>query len=101
MNPSPTLSPSPAAPVPVRSPRTSILLAELARQRRLERSQRRLKRRQRPRLSPSGGLAGALGRWIQAAGRASSPGRWPRPHGLSTLWGQPVWQARGFEDPIG
>jgi hypothetical protein len=47
MNPSPPLSLSPAAPVPVRSPRTSILLAELARQRRLERSKRRLKRRQR------------------------------------------------------
>ena len=35
------------ATVPVRSPRTSIILAELARQRRLERRQRRLKRQWR------------------------------------------------------
>jgi hypothetical protein len=33
--------------VPVRSPRTSIVLAELARQRRLERCKRRLKRQRR------------------------------------------------------
>ena len=33
--------------VPVRSPRTSIILAELARQRRLERCKRRLKRQRR------------------------------------------------------
>ena len=32
---------------PVRSPRTSLILAELARQRRLERRQRRLKRQRR------------------------------------------------------
>jgi hypothetical protein len=43
---------SPQAPlsptmVPVRSPRTSIVLAELARQRRLERRQRRLQRQRR------------------------------------------------------
>ena len=37
------------ATVPVRSPRTSIILAELARQRRYERRQRRLKRLQRRR----------------------------------------------------
>lgn len=62
MNTNPLLSPSPAAPVPVRSPRTSILLAELARQRRLECRQRQLKRRQRRRrLGPGGGgVAGRL-----------------------------------------
>jgi hypothetical protein len=37
----------PRAAVPVRSPRTSIILAELARQRRLERRRRRLKRQRR------------------------------------------------------
>ena len=37
------------AAVPVRSPRTSIILAELARQRRYERRQRRLRRLQRRR----------------------------------------------------
>ena len=37
----------PQAAVPLRSPRTSIVLAELARQRRLERQQRRLKRQRR------------------------------------------------------
>jgi hypothetical protein len=92
MNPSPTLPPSPTAPVPVRSPRTSIMLAELARQCRLERSKRRLKRRQRRRAwAQVVAWLGALGRWIQAAGRASSPGRWLRPHRSSTAWGQPVW----------
>ena len=39
----------PKATVPVRSPRTSIILAELARQRRVERCQRRRKRQQRRR----------------------------------------------------
>jgi hypothetical protein len=45
-----TARPLPLRPeiaVPVRSPRTSIILAELARQRRDERRQRRLKRQQR------------------------------------------------------
>jgi hypothetical protein len=39
--------PLPASGPPRRSPRTSLILAELARQRRLERRQRRLKRQQR------------------------------------------------------
>jgi hypothetical protein len=39
--------PLPPAAAPVRSPRTSIILAELARQRRLERRQRRLRRQRR------------------------------------------------------
>src|SRR5690349_11592318 len=43
---SPQAPPSPVA-VPVRSPRTSSVLAELARQRRLERRQRCLQRQQR------------------------------------------------------
>jgi hypothetical protein len=42
---SPEAQPQPT--VPVRSPRTSIILAELARQRRYERRRRRLKRQQR------------------------------------------------------
>jgi len=54
----------PQAAVPVRSPRTSVILAELARQRRLQRWQRRLKRQRRRqawgRLRT--GLA-ALGQW--------------------------------------
>ena len=44
--PSPLTS-LPQAAVPVRSPRTSIVLAELARQRRLERCKRRLQRQRR------------------------------------------------------
>jgi hypothetical protein len=92
MNTNPPLSPSPAAPVAVRSPRTSILLAELARQRRWERRQRHLKRRQRRRAwAEVAAWLGALRRWIQSAGRPSAPGRWPRPHASSTAWGQPVW----------
>jgi len=58
------LSP-PQAAVPVRSPRTSIILAELARQRRLERRQRRLKRQQRRRA------------WAQWVGWLATLGRWP------------------------
>jgi hypothetical protein len=55
----------PQAAVPVRSPRTSIILAELARQRRLERCRRRLKRQQRRRA------------WAQWAGWLAALGRWP------------------------
>jgi hypothetical protein len=46
---SPEAGSEPPATAPVRSPRTSIILAELARQRRHERRQRRLKRQQRRR----------------------------------------------------
>jgi hypothetical protein len=56
--------PSQAA-VPVRSPRTSIILAELARQRRLERCRRRLKREQRRRA------------WARWAGWLPALGHWP------------------------
>ena len=51
--------------VPVRSPRTSIILAELARQRRLERRQRRLKRQRRRRV------------WDQLQAWLARLGRWP------------------------
>ena len=44
---SPSLPSLASTAVPVRSPRTSIILAELARQRRLERCKRRLKRQRR------------------------------------------------------
>ena len=54
---------SPQLAVPVRSPRTSIVLAELARQRRLERSKRRLKR-QRRRQAWTRATA-----WLHALGR--------------------------------
>ena len=51
MIPAACASPSPpslaSTAAPVRSPRTSIVLAELARQRRLERRQRRFKRQRR------------------------------------------------------
>ena len=62
--------------IPVRSPRTSIILAELARQRRLERCQRRLQRQRRrqawARLRT--GLA-ALGRWpFEPIGTHALPG---------------------------
>ena len=51
--------------VPVRSPRTSIVLAELARQRRLERRQRRLKRQRRRQV------------WARATAWLHALGRWP------------------------
>ena len=59
-----TPSSSPQAAVPMRSPRTSIVLAELARQRRLERCKRRLKRQRRRQAWARlrAGLA-ALGQW--------------------------------------
>jgi hypothetical protein len=59
------LSLLPEAVVPVRSPRTSIILAELARQRRDERRQRRWKRQQRRRA------------WARWAPWLATLGRWP------------------------
>jgi hypothetical protein len=66
----------PEAAVPIRSPRTSIILAELARQRRLERRQRRFKRQARRRAWArwSGWLA-TLGHWpFELAGATAVPG---------------------------
>ena len=63
--------PSPTAPVPVRSPRTSIILAELARQRRLERRQRRFQRRHRCRAWTQ------LAAWLAALGRRIRSARGP------------------------
>ena len=66
----------PEAVVPIRSPRTSIILAELARQRRLERRQRRVKRRARRRVwARWSGWLGALGHWpFEPIGAAAVPG---------------------------
>ena len=50
---------------PVRSPRTSLILAELARQRRLERRQRRLKRQRRRQA------------WARVTAWLCALGRWP------------------------
>ena len=56
----------PEAAVPIRSPRTSLILAELARQRRLERRQRRDKRQARRRV---------WARWpFEPIGAAAVPG---------------------------
>jgi hypothetical protein len=71
-----TPSSTPPGVVPMRSPRTSLILAELARQRRYERRQRRLKRQQRRRAwaRVSGWLA-ALGRWpLESARARTKPG---------------------------
>jgi hypothetical protein len=50
---------------PVRSPRTSLILAELARQRRLDRRQRRLKRQRRRQA------------WAQVRAWLRAVSRWP------------------------
>jgi hypothetical protein len=78
---------SPAGPVPslslrfqtaapVRSPRTSLILAELARQHRLERYQRRLKRqRRRQAWARVSAWLDALSRWpFEAIRRGAAPG---------------------------
>lgn len=55
---------APCAVVPVRSPRTSLILAELARQHRYERRQRRVKRQQHRRAwARACAYLAALGRW--------------------------------------
>ena len=56
---------SPQLAVPVRSPRTSIVLAELARQRRLERCRRRLKRLRRRQA------------WVRVRAWLYALSRWP------------------------
>jgi hypothetical protein len=60
-----SVAPLAQAAVPVRSPRTSLVLAELARQRRFERRQRRCKRQQRCRA------------WARWTGWLAAFGRWP------------------------
>ena len=62
---------------PVRSPRTSLILAERARQRRLERYQRRLKRqRRRQAWARVTAWLCALGRWpLEAMRTRTAPGR--------------------------
>lgn len=74
-----TAYPSPSLPLrfqtaaPVRSPRTSLILAELARQRRLERRQRRLKRQRRRQAGAQlRAWLAALGRWLFEAIRAQT-----------------------------
>ena len=91
--PSPQSAPG---PVPVRSPRTSIILAELARQRRLERQQRRLKRGQRRQAwAQVAARLGALGRSIRFTRKPSPSGRSPRSCRSTAAWDQPVW-CKGF-----
>ena len=69
--PVPSLSLRFQTAAPVRSPRTSLILAELARQRRLERCQRRLKRqRRRQAWARATAWLHALGRWPFEAMRA-------------------------------
>ena len=63
--PVPSLSLRFETAAPVRSPRTSLILAELARQRRLERRQRRLKRQRRRRA------------WARVTAWVEALGRWP------------------------
>jgi hypothetical protein len=63
--PVPSLSLRFQTAAPARSPRTSIVLAELARQRRLERRQRRLKRQRRRQA------------WARVTAWLSALGRWP------------------------
>ena len=67
---------SPQLAVPMRSPRTSIVLAELARQRRLERSERRLKRqRRRQAWARVTAWLDALSRWpLEAMRTRTAPG---------------------------
>jgi hypothetical protein len=79
--------------VPVRSPRTSLILAELARQRRHERRQRRLKRQARrcAWARVSAWLA-ALGRWpFESARTHAAPellfaGSTPLVYALERAW---------------
>jgi hypothetical protein len=74
---------------PVRSPRTSIVLAELARQRRLERRARRLKRqRRRQAWARVTAWLYALGRWpFEALRRHTTPGLpFPEPVSLAYAW---------------
>jgi hypothetical protein len=74
--PVPSLSLRFQTAAPVRSPRTSIVLAELARQRRLERRKRRLKRqRRRQAWAQVTAWLCALGRWpFEALRRRTTPG---------------------------
>ena len=65
--------PSLQPPVPVRSPRTSIILAELARQRRFERRQRRLKRQERRRAWAR------LAAWLGRLGHGVATAIWRAP----------------------
>jgi hypothetical protein len=58
-------SPLPQIVAPMRSPRTSIILAELTRQRRFERCERRRKRQQRRRA------------WARLVGWMATVSRWP------------------------
>jgi hypothetical protein len=72
---------------PARSPRTSLLLAELARQRRLERFERRLKRqRRRQAWARVTAWLHALGRWpLEALCTHGAPGR-PLPEAVPFVY---------------
>ena len=81
--PVPSLSLRFETAAPVRSPRTSIVLAELARQRRLERRQRRLKRQRRRQA------------WAQVTAWLHVLGRWP----LEAMRTRPV-PGLPFPEPV-
>ena len=69
-----------AVTVPVRSPRTSMILAELTRQRRYERRERRLKRQQRRRAWAR------VRTWLAALGQEPFAGTAPLVYALQPSW---------------
>ena len=82
--PVPSLSLRFQTAAPVRSPRTSLILAELARQRRLERCRRRLKRqRRRQAWARATAWLGALGRGPVEALRGRTTPDLPFPEPVS------------------
>jgi hypothetical protein len=87
--PLPSLSLRFQTAAPARSPRTSLILAELARQRRLERRQRRLERqRRRQAWARATAWLRALGRWpFEALRRRTTPDLpLPEPVSLAYAW---------------
>jgi len=87
--PVPSLSLRFQTAAPVRSPRTSLILAELARQRRLERRKRRLERqRRRQAWARVTVWLYALGRWpFEVLRRRTTPDLpFPEPVSLAYAW---------------
>jgi hypothetical protein len=85
--PLPSLSLRFQTAAPARSPRTSLILAELARQRRLERRQRRLKRqRRRQAWARATAWLRALGRWPFEALRRRTTAGLPFPKPVSLIY---------------
>jgi hypothetical protein len=89
--PLPSLSLRFQTAAPARSPRTSLILAELARQRRLERRQRRLKRqRRRQAWARATAWLRALGRWPFEALRRRTTANLPLPEPVPLAY---AWRA--------